>query len=77
MLVAVQFLGFELFTRAGAAMEQWMLDAPPRFLLVPPAMLGAWFWNRRRVHEAREAGELEEGLTFENVHTPAVERLNL
>ena len=77
MLCLVQFLGFELFTRAGSAMELWMLDAPLRFLLVPLAMLGAWYWNRRRLADAREAGELQEGLTFENVHVPAVERLNL
>jgi hypothetical protein len=77
MLCLVQFLGFELFTRAGAAMELWMLTAPWRFLLVPVAMLGAWLWNQRRLRDAREAGELEEGLTFDNVHIPAVERLNL
>jgi hypothetical protein len=77
MLCLVQFLGFELFTRGGAAMELWMLAAPLRFLLLPLAMLGAWLWNRRRLRDAREAGELEEGLTFENVRIPAVERLNL
>lgn len=77
MLCLVQFLGFELFTRAGFAMEEWMLSAPWRLLFVPMAMLGAWYWNRGRLREAREAGELEEGLTFENVQIPAVERLNL
>jgi hypothetical protein len=77
MLCLVQFLGFELFTRAGFAVEEWMLAAPWRLLLVPLAMLGAWYWNRSRLRDAREAGELQEGLTFENVHTPAVERLNL
>jgi len=45
--------------------------------LVPVAMLAAWYWNRRRLDDAREAGELEEGLTFENVQVQAVERLNL
>jgi hypothetical protein len=77
MLCLIQFLGFELFTRAGFGMEQWMLDAPWRLLLVPMAMLGAWYWNRQRLLEARENGELEEGLTFENVPVTAVERLNL
>jgi hypothetical protein len=77
MLCLVQFLGFEIFTRAGFGMEQWMLAAPWRFLLVPLAMFAAWYWNRSRLREAREAGELQEGLTFENVHIPAVERLNL
>jgi hypothetical protein len=77
MLCLGQFVGFELFTRAGFAMEEWMLTAPWRLFLVPLAMLGAWYWNRSRLTEAREAGELEEGLTFENVQIPAVERLNL
>jgi hypothetical protein len=77
MLCLVQFLGFELFTRAGFGMEEWMLASPWRLLFVPMAMLGAWYWNRSRLREAREAGELEEGLTFENVQIPAVERLNL
>jgi hypothetical protein len=40
-------------------------------------MLGGWYWNRQRLSEAREAGELQEGLTFENVQAPVVERLNL
>jgi hypothetical protein len=77
MLCLVQFLGFEVFTRGGPAMEQWMLETPWRFLLLPATMAGAWEWNRRRLRDAREAGELEEGLTFENAPIPAVERLNL
>ena len=77
VLCLLQFLGFELFTRAGFGLEQWMLGAPWRFLPVPLAMFGAWYWNRQRLREAREAGELEEGLTFENVQVQAVERLNL
>jgi hypothetical protein len=77
MLCLVQFLGFELFTRGGAAMERWMIDMPLRLVLVPAAMWGAWYWNRQRIVEAREAGELEEGVTFENTPVRAVERLNL
>jgi hypothetical protein len=77
MLCLVQFLGFELFTRGGAATEQWMLEAPWRFAVVPAAMWGAWYWNRQRIADAREAGELEEGVTFENLPIRAVERLNL
>jgi hypothetical protein len=77
MLCLLQFLGFELFTRAGFAMEQWMLVAPWRFLFVPLAMAGGWYWKLQHLKEAREAGELEEGLTFENVQVQAVERLNL
>ena len=77
MLCLVQFLGFELFTRAGAGLEHWMLGMPLAFLLVPAAMGGAWYWNRQRISEAREAGELEEGVMFENTPVRAVERLNL
>lgn len=77
MLCLVQFLGFELFTRAGAGLEYWMLDMPVKFLMVPAAMCGVWYWNRQRIADAREAGELEEGVTFENMPVRAVERLNL
>lgn len=77
MLCLVQFLGYELFTRAGAGLEYWMLDMPVKFLLVPAAMCAAWYWNRQRISEAREAGELEEGVMFENTPVRAVERLNL
>lgn len=77
MLCLVQFLGFELFTRGGVAMERWIVDATWRYVLVPAAMWVAWYWNRQRIAEAREAGELEEGVTFENMPIRAVERLNL
>ena len=77
MLCLLYLLGFELFTRAGAALGTWMLAAPVRLLLLPAAMLAAWQWNLRRRKDAREAGELEEGLTFESLPPPAVERLNL
>ena len=77
MLCLMQFLGFELFTRFGAGMEQWMLDRPWRFALLPLAMAWTWRWNRRRLADAREAGELEEGVTFENAPVRAVTRLDL
>jgi hypothetical protein len=77
MLCLIQFLGYELFTRAGASLELWMLGQPVAFLLVPAAMAGAWYWNRRRIEDAREAGEWEEGMTFENTPVRAVERLDL
>jgi hypothetical protein len=77
MLCLVQFLGFELFTRAGAAVQRWILADPVRFLLVPAAIAAAWMWNVRRLDDARQAGELEEGLTFENVTATVVERLDL
>jgi len=77
MMCFLQFLGFEVFTRAGAATEQWMFAQPLRFLLLPALMYAAWRWNRSRIRDAREAGEWEEGLTFENVPPRTVERLNL
>ena len=46
-------------------------------VLVPVAMRAAWQWNRRRLAEARDAGELEEGLTFENAAVTAVTRMDL
>jgi hypothetical protein len=76
MLRLLQFLGFELFTRAGAALGTWMPAVPLRLLLPPAAMLAAWQWNRRR-NDAREAGELLEGLTFESLPPPTVERPDL
>jgi hypothetical protein len=77
LLCMVQFLGFELFTRMGTSIEAWAWRAPWRFGLVPLAMAAAWRWNRRRLVDAREAGELQEGLTFENAVVTAVERLDL
>ncbi|MBZ5618265.1 MAG: hypothetical protein LAQ69_05940 [Acidobacteriia bacterium] len=77
MLCLMQFLGYEAFTRGGAGLELWMLLHPAGFLLVPAWMAGAWYWNRRRIEEAREAGELEEGVTFENAPVRVVERLDL
>jgi hypothetical protein len=40
-------------------------------------MLAAWLWNKRRLRDAQEAGELEPGLTFENAPLRGIERLNL
>jgi hypothetical protein len=76
-LCVIQVVGFELFTELGARLEWWLFGHPWRFALVPLAMAGAWRWNRRRIAEAREAGELEETLTFESVPAPVVERLDL
>jgi len=77
MLCLLQFLGFELFTRAGAALGTWMVNRPLSLLLLPAAMLAAREWNRRRRNDAREAGELLEGLTFDSLPPPTVERLDL
>jgi hypothetical protein len=76
-LCVIQIVGFSLFTQLGARLELRMLGHPWNFLLVLLAMTGAWFWNRRRIADAREAGELEESLTFENIQAPVVERLDL
>jgi hypothetical protein len=73
----IQIVGIELFTQLGASLEWWRFSHPWYFPLVPVARAGAWFWNRRRIDEAREAGELEESLTFENAPAPVVERLDL
>jgi hypothetical protein len=54
-----------------------MLAQPLRLLILPAMMYAVWRWNRNRIREAREAGEWEEGLTFENAPLRAVERLNL
>jgi hypothetical protein len=77
MLCLIQFFGFELFTWLGAGAERWMFAGPVRFLLVPGGMLSAWLWNRHRLKDAREASELEAGLTFENAPLRGIERLNL
>jgi hypothetical protein len=76
-LCVIQIVGFELFTQFGARLERWMFQRPWYFLSVPLAMTAAWFWNRRRIAEARAAGELDESLTFENIQAPVVERLDL
>jgi hypothetical protein len=76
-LCLVQLVGFGVFTVVGAGTERWMWAAPWRFALLPLGMYAAWQWNRRRLAGAREAGELEEGLTFENAVVRAVTRLDL
>jgi hypothetical protein len=70
LLCLLQVLGFEVFTRLGAALEQALLKDPAFFLCVPLVLAGAWFARRRWSHE-------EIGLVFENLRRPAVERLNL
>jgi hypothetical protein len=77
MICLLLFVGFIVFTRLGSAAEAWMFGQPWRFGLLPAAMAWAWHWNRRRLLAAREAGELEEGVTFENAPVRAVTRLDL
>ncbi len=73
----LQLLGFIAFTRGGAGLERWMLLEPVRFLLVPVAITAAYFWNQKRLRDARDAGELEIGLSFDSRLSPAIQRLRL
>ena len=70
-------LGLVGFARIGAGLERWILDQPARFLPIPAAMSAAYFWNQARLRNRREAGELEEGLSFDSGPTPAVQQLRL
>jgi hypothetical protein len=71
------FLGFVAFATLGAELEHWMLAEPVRFLLVPAAMATAYFWNQMRLKDAREAGELEVGLSFDSRLSPTIQQLKL
>jgi hypothetical protein len=77
LLCLGHILGFVLFTRIGAAVTGVVITRPLWFPLVPATLGAGWFWNRIRLQEAAGAGELEPGITFENVRRPAVERLKL
>jgi len=73
----LQLLGFVGFARIGAELERWMLVEPVRLLLIPAAMSAAYCWNQVRLSNARVAGEIEEGLSFESCRSPAVQQLQL
>jgi hypothetical protein len=77
MLCLIQFVGYVFFTRAGAVLETWMSLQPWRYALIPAAMYTIWKWNQGRLAEARENGELEEGLTFENAAVTTVQLFDL
>jgi hypothetical protein len=77
MLCLIQFVGYAFFTRAGAAFEAWTAQSPWRYALLPAAMYTAWKWNQGRLAEARENGELEEGLVFENAPVTVVHSFDL
>jgi hypothetical protein len=77
MMCGIQITGLVFFNVAGTRLERWMFLSPERFLLLPAGMAVAWFWNRRRIHDARAEGELEEGLVFDNPLPVTVERMNL
>jgi hypothetical protein len=61
----------------GARLDAWVLHAAWRFLLIPAAMAGAWWWNERRLAQARKDGELEDALLFENAAPVVVTQLDL
>jgi hypothetical protein len=77
VLVLAYLLGFEAFTHLGAGVERWLLSEPIWFVPVFGFLAAAWSWNRGRIRRARAAGELEDGLVFENLSTPVVETMNL
>ena len=70
-------LGLVAFARIGSELERWILVEPVRFLPIPAAMSAAYLWNRGRLRNAREAGEIEEGLSFESCLSPAIQQLKL
>src|SRR5262249_2022404 len=77
MLCLLQLFGLIFFMMAGAAMERPMFEHSPLFLAIPVRVLAAHLWNRRRLADARQAGELEEGLVFEAAAVRAVTLLNI
>ena len=77
LLCLLQILGFVAFTRFGADVERWMFHQPPRFLWVPIVMSAAWMWNQRRIRNAKQAGEVEIGLSYESSVSPVIVRLKL
>jgi hypothetical protein len=77
MICLFHFLGFAAFTRLGAEIERWMFADPWRFWLVPAILGCAQLWYRHHLRTTLADGEREQGITFENLRTPAMERLNL
>ena len=77
VLVVINATAFALFTQLGARFEKTLLEIPWLFPIVPGALGIAWFWNRRRIAEARVNGEWEEGFTFDSAPPPTVNRLDL
>ncbi len=77
VLVVVQIVAFALFVQLGARLDAWLLRNPWYFPLLPLAMAAIFVWNQRRIAQAREDGELEDTLLFENAAPVAVQRLDL
>ncbi len=74
----IQIVAFALFVQLGGRLDAWLLGKPWYFPLVPAEMAAAFIWNRQRLAQAREDGELDDALLFENV-APVIEvqRLDL
>ena len=76
-LIVLQIVAFGMFTVLGGSLDSWVLENPLRFAAIPVGMFAAALWNRRRLAQAREDGELEEKLVFENAAPVVVTRLDL
>lgn len=75
--VVIQIVAFGMFMQLGAHLDAWILRHPLGLPLLPAAMAAAWWWNKNRIAQAREDGELEETVLFENAAPVAVTRLDL
>jgi hypothetical protein len=72
--VVFYFLGFAIFTSGTSTAERWALEDPLRYLVVVPALAGAWLILRRY---RGEMTELDTRLTFVEQPDTAVEVLDL
>jgi hypothetical protein len=66
-------LGMLVFSSVPAAMGQWMLESPLRFLFLPLIVYAAHKWLAHR----RDENEYASGLIFEDQPKPELELLNL
>lgn len=73
----IQIVAFALFTQLGALLDGWLLRNPWYSPLLPAAIAAVCLANRRRIAQARQDGELDEALLFENSAPIAVQRLDL
>lgn len=72
--VVFYFLGFVIFTSGTSTAERWALEDPLRYLVVVPALAGAWLILRRY---RGEMTELDTRLVFVEQPDTAVEVLDL
>ncbi len=76
-ICVLQIVAFALFMELGGRLDEWLLQKPWYFPVVPAAMAAAFWWNRERIAQERKNGELEETLLFENSIPVEVTRLDL